>query len=51
MQLYIYQTSINKSVLHEWFTVKTTAVFIGSCQQAKQLQLELDKMVWAEKKF
>ena len=32
------------------FIVKPIAVFTGSCQQCKQLQLELDKMVWAEKK-
>jgi hypothetical protein len=33
------------------FIVKPTAVFVGNCQKAKQLKLELDKMVWAEKKF
>jgi hypothetical protein len=33
------------------FIVKPTAVFIGNCRQVKQLQLELDKMIWAEKKF
>ena len=33
------------------FIVKPTAAFVGSCQQAKQLQLELHKIVWKEKKF